>query len=201
MNNDYPDPTFGFVSDIPSMEPVITEYPVTPSPTENIVIPTTSSEPVFVDSSDDPIFVYSEDRSVYDGDISDGILSKLSAYYNAHAPINMPYVIYRPSQYYYRLVYGYTNNYITFNSCTVVEYYSYSSYASNDVTVTVSEYQNFTVDLTGDTGYIYSSSESFIPSRYINSDRINSIGVLAVCILIAFFVMSRFIFDLLGGKK
>lgn len=133
---------------------------LSPSPIPSFT-PLPSPEAVKVDESDGV-----EERIVYDGDISDSILAKLSAYYNENAD-GETYVILRPDQYNYYLVYGdYANG--NFTNATIVHYHSQSGYNTVDCTVTVSQ-GSYRPDLTGDTGYIYSSIPEYLPSRYIDS--------------------------------
>lgn len=122
-----------------------------PSPEPSEMLPETTNVP---------------ERIVYDGDVSDTILAKLSAYYNEHAD-QEEYVIYRADQYNYYLVYGSYNN-GQFTNATTVLYHTQSGYNTVDCTVTVSTGISVRPDLTGDTGYIYSSLYSFLPSRYIS---------------------------------
>lgn len=130
---------------------------------------------------------------VYNGDVSDSILAKLSAYYTEHATFNTPYAIYRPSQYEYILVYGATEDYHNWTNATVVSYNSsqsnYNSYFYLDVTEDVS----YTSDLTGYTGYIYSSSSDFVPSRYIGNDRVSTFFLCGIFAALILFSLSTFI--------
>lgn len=128
-------------------------YIPTPSPSETAV----PLESEVVD------FRSEEERAVYDGDISDSILRKLSAYYNTYSDLGDDYVIIRESQYVYVLVFG-SESSRTFTG-TIVRYTS-STYTA-DCTVSVSS-GTYRADMTGDTGYIYSSINSFLPSPYID---------------------------------
>lgn len=123
------------------------------------------------------------ERAVYDGDISDSILAKLSAYYNEHG--SKDYAIYRADQYHYYLVYGdYSEG--SFSNATVVSYTLNSGYTSY-ATVTVSSVSSSRPDLSGATGYVYSSIASYLPSRYISSKEASSqiyLHAATVCIVL-----------------
>lgn len=108
-----------------------------------------------------------EERAVYDGDVTDSILRKLSAYYNDNSDTGADYVILRESSTDYVLAYGSVSNH-TFTG-TIVRYHTQQSYQSTDCTVSVST-GTYNADMTGDTGYIYSSLAGFLPSYYINEE-------------------------------
>lgn len=144
----------------------------TPEPTE--MLPIATNEP---------------ERSVYDGEVSDTILAKLSAYYNEHAD-QEEYVIYRADQYNYYLIYGDYNN-GQFTNATSVLYHTQSYYNTVDCTISVSTGVSARPDLTGDTGYIYSSIDTFLPSRYINSQEKQvkkGSMVITVCVVLGLLV-------------
>lgn len=129
-------------------------------------------------------------RAVYDGDISDSILAKLSQYYNEYGG-DKPYCIYRTDQYNYYLVFGDYDNGV-FSEARVVRYQLSGNYY-NTAVVTVSTVSSIRPDLSGSTGYVYSSaSDSFLPSRYISSKQYSNYRftaimtvVLVLCLLIA----------------
>lgn len=137
------------------------------------------------------------DRAVYDGDVSDSILRKLSAYYNDNAsPVYDDYVILRESQYDYILAYGDVTNH-SFNG-TIVRYHVQQTYNSTDCTVSVTE-GVYNADMTGDTGYIYSSLDGFLPSYYIGKvdtiskqyDIIVSVSFIIALLCILCFILFR----------
>lgn len=117
-------------------------------------------------------------RAVYDGDISDSILAKLSQYYNEYGS-DKPYCIYRADQYNYYLVFGdYSDG--VFTQARVVRYQLSGNYY-NTAYLTVSTVSSIRPDLSGSTGYIYSSaSDSFLPSRYISSKQSSNYKFTAV---------------------
>lgn len=159
------------------------EFPnTTPFPSDS---PVPVSEVDQVDNSEGY-----EDRAVYDGDISDSILAKLSAYYNEHGD-EEEYVILRVDQYNYYLVFGDYNNGL-FSNATTVLYHSQSSYSTNDCRVTVQNGVQYRPDLTGDTGYIYSSLPSFIPSRYISTKtkRAEKMSMVTTVIIVLSFLVA-----------
>lgn len=139
--------------------------------------------------------------SVYNGDVSDTILSKLSAYYNENAPINTPYAIYRPDQYEYILVYGQTSDYHSWTDCRVVRYFATQSGYNQAYLLDVEDRTTYTADLSGYTGYIYSSSDQFIPSRYIGNDRISTFFLCGIFAAVILFSLSTFISALICGRK
>lgn len=113
-------------------------------------------------------------RAVYDSDISDSILAKLSAYYREHADGDADYAIFRSGQYQYYLVFGdYSSG--TFSDSTLVSYtIEYSGYQTTGARVYVST-GTYTPDLSGSTGYVYSSVPGYLPSRYIEQRALSSI--------------------------
>lgn len=142
---------------------------LSPEPTPTVMQRADQSEDPQTVAPSDPVstetILQSEDpeRAVYDGDISDSILAKLSAYYNEHG--SGDYCIYRPSQYSYILLYGsYSNGSYTGTRVTYTLSGNYYSSAS----LSVSGISNFQPDLSGSTGYIYSNADQFLPSRYID---------------------------------
>lgn len=180
-------------ADEPSASPALS---AAPDSTEILEI---TEEPVLTEvpiSMEDPA-----DRSVYDSDVSDSYLAKLSAYYTQHAKLNTPYIILRPSQYVYMLVYGDTSNYRQFTDATVVQITLTGSYY-NTSTVSVSSGVSYTVDPTGSTAFIYSSGADFLPSRYISFEgRSSSIFVYGILVILLFAVLSRFLLRVVGIKK
>lgn len=130
-----------------------------------------------------------EERAVYDGDVSDAILAKLSAYYREYADGEV-YAIYRADLYNYYLIFGaYENG--TFSEATVVQYHVQSNYTTTDCQVTVTEDRTIRPDLSGDTGYVYSNIEGYLPSRYIDSKAISTqktSHVVTVCIVLCMIV-------------
>lgn len=171
----------------------------TPSPypyptVEPTAVPTEAAPVVTPEVTQDPV-----ERAVYEGDVSDGYLAKLSSYYNTHAKVNTPYVICRPSQYRYLLVYGDTNDYQRFTNATVVEIELTGTYYDNSV-VEVTNGVSYTVDTTGNTAFVYSSSDDFLPSRYISSD-IKTTPVFLYLLFCCVFVYAlyKFIYKLVKG--
>lgn len=138
-----------------------------------------------------------EERAVYDGDISDSILRKLSAYYNDNSNNGADYVILRESATDYVLAYGTVNDH-TFTG-TIVRYHIQQSYQSTDCTVSVSN-GSYNADMTGDTGYIYSSLSGFLPSYYINEDE-RLANRESYITSVAFFIalLTALVFTLLRG--
>lgn len=126
-------------------------------------------EPVDADPSATP-----ELRALYDGDISSSILEKLSGYYTEHSDKLDPedYFIVRQAQYDYLLYYGEIAEDGTITSAKVVRYYATNtgSYAAV-YRLSVSETSSGRVDLSGYSGYIYSSYESYLPSPYIATSK------------------------------
>lgn len=142
-------------------------------------IPTTEPSPAPTEAYTEYI---TDDRAVYDGDISDTILKRLSAYYNEYSQFGDEYVILRESQYVYVLAFGSESSHRF--SGTIVRYTTSSYTADSTVSITTGTY---TADMTGDTGYIYSSLPAYIPSIYIDSvsrasANIQSISGIVLCI-------------------
>lgn len=169
-----------------SERPIETDVTPVPDQTESSIV---TSEPLFQEEEE-------PGRSVYDGSISDSILRSLSGYYNSHSKPGTPYCITRPSQYVYQLVYGSSSDGVHFTDATVATY-SLGNYSALS-TFRVSDGQTLTVDVTGSTAYVYSSSAQFLPSPYItDSPRIGTAAI--VWLLFAFTLVSlvRFIWSLL----
>lgn len=112
-------------------------------------------------------------RSVYDGSISDSILSGFGAYFNDHAGPAARYFIWRESQYVYRMVYGSTSDYISWSNAQEVIYTASSGYngvpsfqkgRSGSITLSSS-------DVGSSSAYVYSSLDTHLPNRYVGSDR------------------------------
>lgn len=152
-----------------------------------------TSEPVEIDTPrpSEDMAQETEDpsiRAVYDGDISDGILAKFSEYYNTHAGPFDKYVIYRPSQYQYVMVYGQTSDFISWTSAQEV-LYNAPTYGTS-ATFSLGRSGSFSIGssaLVGNTGFVYSSSSDFFPSRYVDSGRINTlIGTMLLVSLLGF---------------
>lgn len=148
--------------------------------------PSFTPEPSFTPvPTEEPVI----DRAVYDSDISDSILAKLSAYYNEYGK-DQTYAIYRSDQYHYYLVFGVYNN-GRFSDAIQAAYVVSSAY-NGSTTFSVSS-GSYNPDLTGSTGYIYSNiSESYIPSRYIDSQERYSLKMTSVMtvILVLGFLLS-----------
>lgn len=109
-------------------------------------------------------------RALYEGDISTTILEKLSAYYTEHSdPLEKPnYFIVRQSQSEYILYYGDISSSGAISDATVVRYYGYNTGSYTAVyRLNVSQASSGSVDLSGPTGYIYSSYDRYLPSPYI----------------------------------
>lgn len=159
-----------------------------------------SPEPTFEPTPEPTQEVFSEEidyRAVYDGDVSDSILRKLSAYYNDNAQLGQDYVILRESQYVYVLAFGDEENHHF--TGTIVRYTS-STYTA-DCTVSVSR-GTYYADLSGDTGYIYSSCDGYLPSAYISkTERYHD--VIDVCVSACFFILlvCVLLFTIFGGLK
>lgn len=137
-----------------------------------------------------PVFdVREDDRAVYDGDISDSILRKLSAYYTEYGN-DSDYVILRESQYSYVLVFGSVNG--SLYDGTIVRYNS-SSYTT-DATVSISS-GTYRADMTGDTGYIYSSNPAFLPSPYVDRTSVQYRNFGSVVVLAFFIALIVFLVD------
>ena len=178
------------------IDPITTRPPESDAPEVSATPELVTPVPVFT-----PEPTLDPERAVYDGDVSDTYLAKLSAYYNEHAKVNTPYMILRPSQYHYVLVYGTTSNYRNWSHATVCEITisgNYYTQADFDVTEDV----GYTTDPTGDTAYVYSSSSEFLPSRYINNgSKIAPFFTYAILILAVIVVLYRFIIRILGIKR
>lgn len=165
----------------------MSDIKVTPCPSFDEVKPTLDPSPT---EEIPPVFdVQDDERAVYDGDISDSILRKLSAYYTDYGN-NSDYVILREGQYSYVLVFGTVDG--TLYDGTIVRYNS-SSY-SYDATVSVSQ-GTYRADMTGDTGYIYSSNPSFLPSPYIDRTNIQFRNFGSVVVLSFFIALLVFLVD------
>lgn len=129
------------------------------------------------------------ERALYDGDLSSSVLTKLSAYYlddyNLLSPAD--YFVVRQGQYDYRLYYGDIDEDGTINDCQLVRYYSTGSYGSG-YNVSIATLSGGSVDLSGYSGYVYSSYDSYLPSPDIVSG-VNSIHArgsllcLSVCLV------------------
>ena len=162
-------------------------YEPTDSPVRETEIPVFTEEPM---ETEEPT------RAVYDGSISDSYLRSLSGYYNLHAKLGTPYVISRPSQYVYQLVYGDSSDGSHFTDATIVRL-TVGNYGTNS-TISVTSSNSVTVDVSGSTAYVYSSVPAFLPSSYINdSPRILSFAVFGLLGLFAVSCLVRFIWSLL----
>lgn len=161
---------------------------------EPTALPTEAEPVVTPEASEDPV-----ERAVYEGDVSDAYLAKLSSYYNSHAKVNTPYVICRPSQYRYLLVYGDTNDYQRFTNATVVEIELTGSYYNNSV-VEVTNGVTYNVDTTGNTAFVYSSSDDFLPSRYISSDiKTTPVFLYLLFCIVFIYALYKFIYKIVKG--
>lgn len=162
----------------------------------------TDPAPIVVDPTFEPVENSQiDERAVYDGDISDGILAKLSSYYRDHG--SGDYVIYRIDQYHYQLVYGDFDGTV-FTDATIVSYSIGGSYQQT-ASVSVSNSSSFRPDLTGSTGYIYSSYDAFVPSRYIDLHEMSSYKyshVMTICMVLAMliYIVTNFLHSLRGRK-
>lgn len=174
-----------------------------PSPSPELTREPAELEPAAPSATPEVIITPTPDpeRAVYDGDVSDAYLAKLSSYYNAHAKMNTPYIILRPSQYRYILVYGDTSNYRNFTNATVCEIEVASVYNGTSY-FTVTEDVSYIVDPTGNTAFVYSSSSDFIPSRYITTeDRALPAFVFVIMLCMLFSLLYKFILRLTGVKR
>lgn len=149
---------------------------------DEIVLPTVTPDPSYSPEPTQEVYMEEmEDRSVYDSDISDSILAKLSAYYNEYGK-DQTYAIYRSDQYHYYLVYGVYNN-GRFSDAVQASYVVSSAY-NGSTTFSVSS-GSYSPDLTGSTGYIYSNiSTAYIPSRYIDSQERYSLKMTSIMTVI-----------------
>lgn len=123
-------------------------------------------------------------KSVYDGSISDSILSALGSYFNLHSAPYDRYFIWRDTQSTYRLVFGGTSDYVSWHSAHEVIYTAASGY--NTVpTFTQGRSGSFSLsssDVSNTSAYIYSSLDTHLPNRYVDSNRF--VPVLAVMLLV-----------------
>lgn len=163
-------PVFNFSdSPAPSVEPE-----VTPAPTEGL-------------------------RAVYDGNISSSILEYFGAVYNRayRNMVNQPdYIIVRVSQYDYRMYVGHMTSDGVFDGVTdVYRYYGSTSGAYNvSYHYSTSEIISPTVDISGANGYIYSSSDSFIPNPYIEGTQpIHYLSLTALALLLGLCAVALFL--------
>lgn len=127
-----------------------------------------------------PIPKVESERAVYDGDINTSIQTKFAEYIINHH-YDKDYVVYRPNQYTYKCLIGDWDG-RTMNNCTILEYYSYGY--NDNVTFTVTQSSSITPDLSGDTGFIYSSDSAFVPLagvaeyRCTHSSMLVSVGLV-----------------------
>lgn len=178
------------------INPIDTRPPVTEAPEVTVTPEAMTPAPTY-----NPQPTSDPERAVYDGDVSDTYLAKLSAYYNEHAKVNTPYMILRSSQYHYILVYGDTSNYRNWSNATVCEITLSGNYYTQAV-FDVTEDVGYTTDPTGDTAFIYSSSSDFLPSRYINNgSKITPFFTYAILVIAIIVVLYRFIIRILGIKR
>lgn len=140
-------------------------------------------------------------RSVYDGSISDSILRNLSAYYNSHAKIGDSYIITRPSQYSYRLIFGKSSDGINYTDATIVDYTYTSTQYNQHPTVTVTNGSTISADVQGYSGYIYSSSARFLPSSYVDNSRGTPLAMNIMLLIISIFLVGKFIYDLVMNRR
>lgn len=155
------------------------DYTEDPSSTE-LVYPSPEGSQALVEQDSES----EEVRSVYDGSISDSILSALGSYFNVHAAPYDRYFIWRDTQSTYRLVFGGTSDYVTWTAAQEVIYTAASGY--NTVpTFTKGRSGSFSLsssDVSNTSAYIYSSLDTHIPNRYVDTNRF--IPVLAVMLLV-----------------
>lgn len=129
------------------------------------------------EGSEDPLAEDNEEegdlRSIYEGSISDTILSGFGTYFNEHAAPYARYFIWRESQYVYRMVYGSTSDYVSWSNAQEVVYTANSAYngvptfqkgRSGSITLSSS-------DVGSSSAYVYSSLDTHLPNRYVESDR------------------------------
>lgn len=133
-----------------------------------------------------------ETRAVYDGDISSSILKKFVDTYNRDFPLNdKDYVIYRYSQYDYRMYVGDFNGVSFLGETSYYRYYSNTSTYNNGFYWSKSTVDGFTPDLSGYTGYVYSSYDGF-PSAGIElhdgNVRLYSFSILILLSLCCLFL-------------
>lgn len=137
----------------------------------------------------------------YNGDVSDTILAKLSSYYNEHASFNTPYLILRTGQYEYILVYGNTTDYQTFTDSVVVQYVGNSQQYNTYYSLSVTENVTYSVPTIQYSGFVYSSSSDFIPSRYTGNDRVQSFFLCGIFCAVILFCLATFISALVSSGR
>lgn len=160
----------------------MTDEPITIEPVEVTDAPTAIPE-ITPEPTSDPGAM----RQVYDADISQTILAKLSAYYMDDYNMIDPqeYFITRPNQYTYVLTYGDVDRDGTIHDCKQVTYYGTSTgYGVAGYTVSVSSVSSGRVDVSGFTGYVYSSYDTFLPSPDISTG-VREYGARAWCMVLS----------------
>lgn len=150
----------------------------------------------------EPITIESDDlRAIYDGSISDSILRQFSAYYNEHAKIGDSYIITRLSQYKYRLIFGKSDNGVSYTDATIVDLEYTSQQYSTHPTVTVSTGNTISADVQGYSGYIYSSAPQYFPSSYVDINRGTPLAMNIMLLFIAAFILGKFLYDLIMNRR
>lgn len=138
-------------------------------------------------------------RNVYDSDVSSTVLQKLSAYYNDHAGPFDRYIIFRSDQYTTRLIYGGASSPTSWTGATEVIYQTSSNFngfttfshgRSGSITLSSS-------DLSGSTGYIYSSFADYPSSYYVETSRVMPLLMTMLLISAIGFVVYRWIHSML----
>lgn len=151
-----------------------------PASTELVhVTPEGSQAPLESDPESDE-----EMRSVYDGSISDSVLSSLGSYFNLHAAPYDKYFIWRDTQSTYRLVFGATSDYVSWTGAQEVIYTTASGY-NTFPTFSKGRSGSFSLssaDVSNNSAYIYSSLDTHLPDRYVDTNRF--LPVLAVMLLV-----------------
>ena len=162
----------------------------------NFEMPAATSEPEVTlqpAATEEPV------RAVYDGNISSSILEYFAGVYTrlTHNMVNLPdYLIVRTGQYEYRMYVGHMISDGVFDGVTkLYRYYGVTSggYSVN-YNYSSSEVISPNVDISGFSGYIYSSSDSFIPNPYIEeSNPTHYISLVSLAILLGLCSVALFL--------
>lgn len=191
-------------------DPIITFDPIEVTQ-EPIIEPVASDIPIYtVEPSPTPSAAELTTRSLYEGDISDSILNRLSSYYiNAVGADDPDYFIVRTAQYDYSLYYGDIASDGTIADTAVrVRYYAVQSGAYNLAWRVAIGDATGAVDVppagANYSAYVYSSHSEWLPSPYITSNKDSAfvrVFLLSFLLLSCLSFLIMFIRRLFYAKK
>lgn len=188
-----------------TIEPVkLTPEPMSEPPASDIPVYTVAPSPT-------PSAAELTTRSLYEGDISDSILTRLSSYYINAVGANSPdYFIVRTAQYDYSLYYGdISPDGSIINSAVRVRYYATQTAGYNLAWRVAISDATGAVDVPAAganySAYVYSNhSDRWLPSPYITTNKDNAftrVFLLAFLLLFCLSFLIMFIRRLFYAKK